>query len=80
VFEGFLFEPDGAPAQGAVVVTSAGGRSVVERDGRYRLEARVPLAARRVRITASGRDEPARSASASVEVSNASMHAWVVSG
>ena len=34
VFDGFVLEPDGAPAEGAVVVSGAGGRAVVDRNGR----------------------------------------------
>jgi hypothetical protein len=52
VFEGFVLEADGSPAVGAVVVSSAGGRAVTGPDGRYRLEARVPLDAHEVEITA----------------------------
>mgnify|MGYP001363851805 CR=1 FL=1 len=54
-FEGFVFEPDGAPAEGAVVVSSAGGKAVADRSGRFRLEARVPLDAESVQVTAVGR-------------------------
>src|SRR5262245_38675405 len=38
VLEGLVLEPDGAPAVGAVVVTSAGGQAVTDADGAYRLE------------------------------------------
>ncbi len=54
-FEGFVFEPDGAPAEGAVVVSSAGGQAVADWHGCYRLEARVPIDAESLRITAVGR-------------------------
>jgi hypothetical protein len=54
VLEGFVFEPDGTPAQGAVVASSAGGRAVADADGWYRLQIRVPLAAESVQITAVG--------------------------
>src|SRR5512134_756881 len=54
VFEGLVLEPDGAPAEGAVVVSSAGGKALADRNGRYRLEARVPLGAERVVVTAFG--------------------------
>jgi len=42
VLEGFVLEPDGAPAEGAVVVSSAGGRAVADRNGSYRLEVCFP--------------------------------------
>src|SRR5262245_64428086 len=51
-FEGFVLAPDGTPAEGAVIVSSAGGRAVADRSGRCRLEVRVPLEAESVRITA----------------------------
>ncbi len=71
-FEGFVFEPSGAPAEGAVVVSSAGGQAVTDRNGRYRLEARVPIDAQRVQITAAGRAGQNRLASASVGLPAAS--------
>ena len=77
VFEGFVLEPDGAPAEGAVVVSSAGGRAVVDRNGRYRLDARVPFDARSVQITAFGVACENTSASTSVELSAAPRLAWV---
>jgi hypothetical protein len=52
VLEGRVFESNGAPAVGAVVVTSAGGRAVTGLDGRYRLEIRVPLEVESVQVTA----------------------------
>lgn len=51
-FEGFVLGPDGGPAAGAVVVSSAGGKAVTELDGHYRLAAAVPLEAESVQITA----------------------------
>src|SRR5262245_4107197 len=68
VFEGFVFAPDGSPAEGAVVVTSAGGKAVVDVLGHYRLEARVPREAERVQVTAVGRGGRNLVASASVGV------------
>jgi HYR domain-containing protein len=53
-FEGFVLEPDGTPAVGAVVVSSAGGEAVTDRRGHYRLEVEVPLEAERVQVTAVG--------------------------
>ncbi|HEX6885160.1 MAG TPA: HYR domain-containing protein [Planctomycetota bacterium] len=69
VFEGFVFAPDGSPAEGAVVVTSAGGKAVVDARGHYRLEARVPREAERVQVTAVGSSGRNLVASASVGVS-----------
>jgi len=54
VFEGTVLAPDGAPARGAVVVSSAGGRAVTDASGRYRLEVVPPLAAEPVRVSALG--------------------------
>jgi len=55
VFEGFVLEPDGAPAEGAVVVSSAGGQAVTDVAGSYRLEVDVPLDATSVQVTVVGR-------------------------
>ena len=55
VFEGVVYDPSGAPAEGAVVVSSAGGQAVTDWNGTYRLEARVPVEAESVQITAVGR-------------------------
>ena len=68
VFEGFVIEPDGSPAEGATVVTSAGGRARADRMGRYRLEARVPFDARSVRVGATSRAGQTLAASASVDL------------
>src|SRR5262245_7315348 len=54
VFEGFVLAPDGGPEEGAVIVSSAGGGAVTDRNGRYRLEVDVPLEAESVEITAVG--------------------------
>jgi hypothetical protein len=54
VLEGFVLEPDGSPAAGAVVASSAGGRAVTGGAGRYRLEIEVPLEAESVEVTAVG--------------------------
>jgi hypothetical protein len=40
VLEGFVYLPDGALAEGAVVVSSAGGRAVADAHGAFRLERR----------------------------------------
>src|SRR5262245_8634825 len=67
VFEGFVLDPDGAPAEGAVVVTSAGGRAVTDLRGRYRLEVEVSPEAGSVQVMAVGAGEADVAASASVE-------------
>src|SRR5688500_12630146 len=54
-FEGIVYEPSGAPAEGAVVVSSAGGQAVTGWNGTYRLETRMPPEADIVEITAVGR-------------------------
>src|SRR5262245_50805624 len=69
VFEGFVYTPDGSPAEGALVVTSAGGKAVVDAHGHYRIEARVPEEAQRVQVTAVGSGGRNLAASASVGVS-----------
>ena len=71
VLEGFVLESDGAPAEGAVVVTSAGGRALVDRNGRYRLETRVPIAAESLQITAVGTEGQNLAASRSVDLYSA---------
>ena len=39
VFEGLVLDPEGAPAEGAVDVSSAGGRAVADWHGHYKLAA-----------------------------------------
>ena len=51
-FEGIVVDPNGSPAQGAVVVSSAGGRTLADRSGSYRLEVGVSADARSVQVTA----------------------------
>ena len=53
-FEGFVLEPDGRPAEGAVVVSSAGGLAVTDASGHYVLDVGAPLGAESLRITAAG--------------------------
>src|SRR5262245_30350245 len=54
--EGFVLEPGGSPAEGAVVVSSAGGKAFTDRDGAYRLGVRVPSGTTSVQVTSvSGR-------------------------
>ncbi len=77
VLEGSVVDSDGAPAEGAVVVTSAGGKAVSDRNGSYRLEVRVPIDARSVQVTAVGRGGANLVASTSVELSASSALARV---
>src|SRR5262245_35780044 len=58
IFDGAVFLPDGSPAVGAVVVSSAGGEAITDESGGYRLLTRVPLDADRVLMTAVGADQP----------------------
>ena len=51
---GFVHDPAGAPAEGAVVVSSAGGKTLTDGDGAYRLVVRVPLGTHDVQVTAVG--------------------------
>src|SRR5262245_19398896 len=55
ILEGIVLGPDRAPAVGAVVVTSAGGKAVTDQDGSYRLEVHAPLEAESVQVTAVAR-------------------------
>lgn len=50
--EGQVLLPDGRPAAGAVVVSSAGGLAEVGADGQYLLEVEVPLDAEAVQMSA----------------------------
>ena len=61
-----MLAPDGAPAEGAVVVSSAGGEAVTNVAGRYRLDVCVPLDVTDVRVTAVGRTSGSPSASTRV--------------
>src|SRR5688572_6642199 len=54
VLEGVVLDANGAPAAGATVTSSAGGRAVTSLDGRYRLEARMPLDAESAVVMAAG--------------------------
>jgi len=67
VFEGWVFEPTGAPAEGAVVVTSAGGKGVVDVRGDYRLVAEIPAGARSIQVTAVGQAGLNLTASVSID-------------
>jgi hypothetical protein len=50
--EGFLLDPQGNAAPGAVVVSSAGGKAVTEVDGGYRIVVDEWLGAESVQLTA----------------------------
>jgi HYR domain-containing protein len=52
--EGVVLAPDGSPAEGATVVSSAGGKAVTDETGKYRLQVELPLGAS-VQVTVSGR-------------------------
>jgi len=52
VFVGRVLGPGGAPASGAVVVTSAGGQAVTNAEGCFSVEVDLPAEAERVRVTA----------------------------
>jgi len=45
---------DGSPAEGVLVFSDAGGRAVVDADGLFRLEVRVPLETTSLQVTAMG--------------------------
>jgi len=53
--EGSVLDPGGAPAEGAVVVSSAGGQTVTDASGGFRLDIRVTLDATSLQVTAVGR-------------------------
>ena len=69
--EGFVLAPGGSPAEGAVVVSSAGGRAVTDVAGNYRLVVEVPFDAASVQVTAVGRTGTNLVASARVALSGA---------
>jgi hypothetical protein len=68
VLEGLVVAADGAPVEGAIVVSSAGGQAVTDRGGRYRLEVGAPLDARSLEVTAAGADGGDLLASTRVEL------------
>jgi hypothetical protein len=71
VFTGFVLEPDGSPASNAFVTSSAGGRAVVDRNGRFHLVVQVALAVERVELSAVGGGDRSRTARAFVGVTAA---------
>lgn len=68
-FEGIVRAPDGTPAVGSVVVSSAGGQAVTDASGEFQLAAFVPNAAESVQITAVGQSNGQLVASKQVSVS-----------
>ena len=75
VFEGIVFDSDGAPAEGAMVVSNAGGKAVTGRNGNYRLETEVAAGAQSIWITAVG--AAGQIASRTVELLAGQQLAWV---
>ena len=69
--EGFVLTPGGSPIEGAVVVSSAGGKAVTDAAGKYALQVDVSPDAKSVQVTAMGRTggEPAASANVAVGTS-----------
>jgi trimeric autotransporter adhesin len=49
---GRILDADGAPAAGAVVVSSAGGKAVTDEDGGFSLQVELPVEAESVQVTA----------------------------
>jgi hypothetical protein len=52
--EGFVLAPDGSPAEGAMVTSSAGGQAVTDVAGFYRLAVQVPREATGLEVSAVG--------------------------
>ena len=50
--DGLVLAPCGAPAEGAVVVSSAGGQAVTDADGKYRLEVQLAPDANSLQVSA----------------------------
>jgi hypothetical protein len=67
--EGFVLAPDGSPAEGALVTSSAGGSVLTDAAGSYRLEVELPLEATSVQVTAVGSAGAHMVASTSVALS-----------
>src|SRR6185503_1142814 len=73
VLFGCVVDADGTPREGAVVVSSAGGRALTDARGDYRLEVEVPLDATSVQVTAvAGGGGGSLVASASVAITGSS--------
>jgi hypothetical protein len=73
VFEGIVVDAQGAPVEGAIVVSGAGGKAVTDRSGSYRLEVRVPGGAERIAITAVGGTGGTLTASTSIPLAPGSL-------
>jgi hypothetical protein len=69
--EGFVLGPDGSPAPGVVVTSSAGGSTITDVAGSYRLEVEVPVTATSMEITAASSTGRSSFASTSVMLSGA---------
>lgn len=54
-FDGQVLEPNGMPAEGAVVVTSAGGKAVTDSNGGFQLEVQISSGVQNLQVTAVGR-------------------------
>jgi len=67
VLRGHVYEPSGAPAEGAVVLSSAGGQAVTDWSGGYELRLPTQVDAKRLRVTAVGAGSAGLAASAEVE-------------
>src|SRR5262245_40900752 len=77
VLEGFVLSPDGSPAQGAIVVSSAGGKTLTDARGAYWLELELPPGTESVPVTAVGTGARNLAASTCVGVGATSGTAWV---
>ncbi|HEX6884482.1 MAG TPA: HYR domain-containing protein [Planctomycetota bacterium] len=73
VLEGCVLAPDGAPAQGAVVVSSAGGQAVTDVRGRYRLAVALAPEVAGLQVTAVGAGSGGLVASARVARAGAAV-------
>src|SRR5688572_10786531 len=77
VIAGRVLAPDGAPAAGAIVRTSAGGETLAGPRGRFALEIELPLDADDVEVTALGPGAANLVASARVVPSDGARTTWV---
>ena len=77
VFEGIVFDSNGAPAPGVSVASSAGGHAITDRNGKYRLEVAVPVEAHSVEITAIGGVDNELVATTSVSFAGRSGVTWL---
>jgi hypothetical protein len=77
VFEGFVLEPDGTPAEGALVVSSAGGEAVTDARGSFRLAVQVSIEAECIQVTSIGRPGGSVLAGKTVSLSGGAGAVWV---